>query len=225
MNLEGRTALTAEGNCDLRIVDSEITAHVGIEAGGNRSVTIENSVIRSVGPAVIAGGNRRIEIVNSQLISSEGVGIEAGGNVRVVVSGGRVEGTPVAVQTRANARLDHRTGDVVNRSASEDRAITTTTHGTARTAAEIETVVHRRKSQFVRCFERDRDVRERGARVTVEIDVNRTGRVTGARLQDSSGLSRRVDRCLRQQARRLRFPRSDQPGTQTVTFPLGYDAG
>ena len=174
---------------------------------------------------MIAGGNRRIEVIDSELISSEGVAIEAGGNVRVVVSGGRIEGTPVAVKTRANARLDHRTGEVVNRSAAGERAVTTTTHGDARTPAEIETVVHRRKSQFVRCFERDDEIQATGARVTMEIDVTRSGRVTVARLGDSSGVSSRVERCLTRQARRLRFPRSPRRGTQTVSFPLGYDAG
>ena len=174
---DGRTAFTAGGNCDLRIVECDVTAYTGVEAGGNRGVTIEDSVFRTVGPAIVANGNRRVEIVNSRLISSEGVGIEAGGNVRVIISGGHVEGTPVAVQTRANGRLEHRTGEVVNRSGPAGSP-SGSGDATPYSDAEIDPVVHRRKSQFVRCFERNRHAREQGASTTVE------GRHSGKRPRD-----------------------------------------
>lgn len=109
-NLPRDTAITVEANCELEIVDSNITAWQGIEAGGNRRVVIRNSTIRATGTGIRADGNKHIELINSTVIASGGPGVEASGIAHVLVEGGRVEGTPLAITTDALARAEVRAG-------------------------------------------------------------------------------------------------------------------
>lgn len=88
------TAITVEGNCDLRLVGSTITARRGIRADGNRRVIIEKSRIETTSTAVWADGNKRIELIDSEVTATEEAAIRVDGNVELVLSGGRVSGAP-----------------------------------------------------------------------------------------------------------------------------------
>lgn len=118
-----RTAFTVTQNCQVHIIDCDVTAYAGIAADGNRKVRIENSVFRTVGPAIEAGGNRRIEVVNSRLVSSETVAIIANENAHVTVTGGTIEGAPTATQSEGNGRVEHRGGEVVDREVDVDSTV------------------------------------------------------------------------------------------------------
>ncbi|MFW5921293.1 MAG: zinc finger domain-containing protein [Polyangiales bacterium] len=113
------TAITVGGNCELRIVGSEIRAWQGIDAGGNRSVIIENSKIFAKGTGIAADGNKRIELVNSEVVAEGGPAVDAQGIAKVTISGGRVEGTPTAVRTESLASSDVRGADVVDAAGGE----------------------------------------------------------------------------------------------------------
>ena len=88
------TAITVEGNCDLRLVGSTITARRGIRADGNRRVIIEKSRIETTSTAIWADGNKRVELIDSEVTAAQEAAIRADGNVEVVLSGGRVSGSP-----------------------------------------------------------------------------------------------------------------------------------
>ncbi len=112
-NLPRATAITIEANCEVEIIDSEITAWEGIRADGNRRVLIRNSTIRASGVGIRAGGNKEIELDNSTVIA-EGYGVEADGIARVTVSGGRLEGSPEAIVTSGLASWENRGGEIVS---------------------------------------------------------------------------------------------------------------
>lgn len=88
------TALTIEGNCELRLVGSTIRARRGIRANGNRRVIIEKSGIETTSTAIWADGNKRIELIDSEVTSTQEAAIRVDGNVELVLSGGRVSGIP-----------------------------------------------------------------------------------------------------------------------------------
>jgi LSD1 subclass zinc finger protein len=109
------TAITVEGNCDLRLVGSTITARHGIRADGNRRVVIEKSRIETTSTAIRAGGNKRIELIDSEVTAQE-VAIRADGNVELILTGGRVSGAP-ALSVSKRIEVDNQDTEIVDLSA------------------------------------------------------------------------------------------------------------
>jgi hypothetical protein len=109
------TAITVEGNCDLRLVGSTITARRGIRADGNRRVIIEKSRIETTSTAIWADGNKRIELIDSEVIAQEAA-IRADSNVEVILSGGRVSGAP-ALAVSKRIEVENQGTEIVNLSA------------------------------------------------------------------------------------------------------------
>lgn len=105
--LPNQTAITADMNCSIELVNCSITAWEGISARGNQRVVLRNTVIVAEGNGISARGNRQIEL-SSSTISAGGIGIDAQGNVDILLAGGRVAGTPQAVRTTRNVDLEVR---------------------------------------------------------------------------------------------------------------------
>jgi LSD1 subclass zinc finger protein len=106
------TAITVEGNCDLRLVGSTITARRGIRADGNRRVIVEKSRIETTSTAIWADGNKRIELIDSEVTAQEAA-IRADGNVELVLSGGRVSGAP-ALAVSKRIEVENQGTEIVN---------------------------------------------------------------------------------------------------------------
>lgn len=113
-SLPNQTAIRASVNCDLTIVDSDITAARGIDASGNGTIRLENTTLRTSETGIEASMNKRVVLVNSQVIAG-GVGVDARQNADVTVEGGRVEGSPVAIRTDRNGELVNHGGELVDR--------------------------------------------------------------------------------------------------------------
>jgi len=106
------TAITIEANCDVRILNSTITARRGIRADGNRRVVIEKSRIQSTSTAIWADGNKRIELIDSEVTTGD-IAIRAGGNVEVVLTGGHVSGAP-PLSLSANAGVERHGAELID---------------------------------------------------------------------------------------------------------------
>lgn len=112
-NLPNDVAITVSGNCELTLVDSSITARVGLEGDSNGVIRLRNSVLRGSEAGARLSMNQDLELEGGE-ISSAGVGIEASGNSEVTLLRGRVEGHP-AVRTSLNAELANRGAEIVER--------------------------------------------------------------------------------------------------------------
>jgi hypothetical protein len=112
--LPGQTAVRARLNCDVTIIDSDITAMRGIDASGNGTTRLENTTLRTSSTGIELSMNKRLILVNSQIIAG-GVGIDARQNADVTLEGGRVEGSPVAVQIDRNGELVNHGAALVDR--------------------------------------------------------------------------------------------------------------
>lgn len=103
--LPDHTAITAEANCELRIINSRITARQGIRAGGNRNVVVEDSRIETAGTAIWADGNKNIELVRTEIIAGE-VGIRAEGNFAVILQRSRLQAKHTGIRAGGNRRIE-----------------------------------------------------------------------------------------------------------------------
>jgi LSD1 subclass zinc finger protein len=128
------TAITIEANCEVRIVNSTITARRGIRADGNRRVVIEKSRIQSTSTAIWADGNKRIELIDSEVTTGD-IAIRAGGNVEVVISGGRVSGAP-PFSLSANAGIERHDAELIDASRKAGKARKAEQPGEARKAEQ-----------------------------------------------------------------------------------------
>lgn len=111
-NLPNDTAIRVSSNCELTIIGSSITARVGIEADGNRSVRLQNTVIQATETGIFIGGNKQLVLDQSDVVAG-GIGVHASGNAQTQLRGGKIEGSP-AMSTSGNARLENLGGNVVD---------------------------------------------------------------------------------------------------------------
>lgn len=112
-NLPGQTAVTADLNCEVTIVDSEITAATGIDASGNGTIRLENTTIHASGTGIRAALNKNI-VLQQSVVIADGVGVEAGINSDVTITGGRVQGSPRAIQMGHNGDLNNQGGELID---------------------------------------------------------------------------------------------------------------
>jgi hypothetical protein len=59
------TAIKASANCQLTLVDVNITAPVGIEAGGNAKVTMASGSIKATTNSVVASANAQVNVTGA----------------------------------------------------------------------------------------------------------------------------------------------------------------
>ena len=227
VSFANRTAFTVSGNCELRIVDCDVTAHEGLRADGNRNVTIERSRFRTTGIGINARGNRRVELIDSQVIA-DGLAVQASANAHVTVSGGQIAGAPTAFSAEDNGLVEPRGATVVHRPENAEGATNSATGGVANgdeIAAKVEidgplstsminTVMERQARRFSRCAGDDPSI------VSIQFAVDPQGRVRTATVLRSTGKARSVGRCVTQVVERLRFPAAPSGGITTVTWPV-----
>lgn len=112
-NLPGQVAVSVRQNCRLELVDCRITARVGVEAEGNRSVRLTRCTIQASETGALVSQNKALELSDTTVIAAEAA-VEATGNGRIILHGGQLEGSP-AVRTEQAARFDQRGGQVVDK--------------------------------------------------------------------------------------------------------------
>lgn len=85
MTIEGKTidmggnAFMAGGDCELNIIDSDITADTVVSGGGNAKIKIEGGRIEGRNAAIDIGGNAVVDIEGAEIVGA----IERGGSARV----------------------------------------------------------------------------------------------------------------------------------------------
>jgi hypothetical protein len=109
--LPGRTAVSAEVNCRLRLVDCTIEAWEGIAVGGNAEVILERSRIETKGVAVDISGNGRLELVDST-IDAEQIAVRGAGNAHVLLGSGHLSGKQQALVLKGGARGELREAEI-----------------------------------------------------------------------------------------------------------------
>jgi hypothetical protein len=77
--LSSGSAIKASGNCVLEIVDSNISAPVGVEASANAKVSIRGGAIEGASSAVVASGNATVDIDGARVKGS----VKKTGNAKV----------------------------------------------------------------------------------------------------------------------------------------------
>ena len=112
-NLPGAVAITATQNCEVTIVDSNITARIGIQANGNGLIRLQNTTIRASEVGVSLSINKDL-ILEGGSITSDGIGVVATLNSEIRAMSGTIEGSP-AVRTSLNATLYNTGAQVIDR--------------------------------------------------------------------------------------------------------------
>jgi hypothetical protein len=87
-NIINESAITAGGDCQLTLINCDISAPVVVSTGGNAHV-------------VIKGGH---------LVGTKKVAIEAGGNATITVESGHIEGKQAAIGAGGSATVDVKDG-------------------------------------------------------------------------------------------------------------------
>ena len=112
-NLPGETAITADANCELTIIDSRITARNGVRASGNRNVTIRGSTIIADGVAIEVTQNKQLEMEDTEVRSPAAPGtgmgepvIRADGNQLVRLRDCTIVGDAVGIELSGTRELE-----------------------------------------------------------------------------------------------------------------------
>ena len=110
VNIEGITANVTQGpivkaadNCEIRIVDSNLTGTSGIVAGNNARITIEGSTIVAKKTGLEAGINTHLTMVRSK-VTGKSTGMRVGTNTSAKIDDSTIAGG-VAIAGGINFRL------------------------------------------------------------------------------------------------------------------------
>ena len=104
ISLPGQTAITAGGNCVLRLVNCTITASHVVMATGNAEVFVEGGTYTSDGVATFSGSTQaELQIRGAHTVGVVGVRVEQQASIRVI--GGRLQGTRVCVSAHDQSEV------------------------------------------------------------------------------------------------------------------------